>query len=424
MKNEFCDCEDDGFCPRYKKEMSGRLRQICQGENVDAGTAANYRNLWLSDVGIDPQGNTRCPFLGNKVKDAEGETVKRECIPCGGKLRMVFKCNHPARQPDEVMLTDCGTCEYRPRDISKARALILRNHLSPGDVLVMSAAIHSLHKQHPGKFVTAVDTTCNAVYEYNPDVIPIEKAQELNAELIETHYPAINQSNQRGIHFMQGYCEFFEDALGVRVPLLTNRPHVYLSRQERDWMDQVQQDIGRRQHFWIVNAGRKGDYTTKHWGTDNFQRVIDLLRGRVIFVQVGAAEHHHPPLRNVINFIGKTDSRQLIRLVHHSDGILCGVTFMQHLAAAFEKPCMCILGGREAVTWNQYPRQQTFHTVGLLPCSKGGGCWKSRVVALGDDDEKDKSLCDNPIIGEEPIGKCMALIRPEEIAEKILLTQS
>lgn len=426
MKNDYCDCEQDGLCPRYGREMRGRLREICQGVNVDAGTAQIHREHWAHEAKRQPltvvgdENSGKCSHLGEPITK-NGENVKKICEPCGGKQRQVFACNHPSLSPHETTVTECASCEYRPKKQTDARVLILRNHLSPGDVLVMSASIHSLHRSNPGKFLTAVDTTADQVYEHNPDVISIEKARELGGEDLQMHYPSVHQSNERGITFMQAYCEFLSSVLKVNVPLLTNRPHVYLSKQERSWMDQVQEATGKKQKFWLICAGRKNDYTTKFWGTENFQRVVDSLRGKILFVQVGSKEHHHPPLKNVLNLIGKTDARQLIRLCWHAEGVLSGVTFLQHLAAAMQKPSVVIMGGREPVTWNTYPRQQLIHTVGMLSCCKSGGCWRSRVEKLNDGSEQDSSLCENPVIGDEVIPKCMALIQPKEIAEKILL---
>lgn len=402
--------------------MHGRLWQICQGKDVDAGTAEQYRQLWLAqaegrEVPISAI-TTKCPHLGDPVLEA-GEKKKRKCGHCGpGVERQVFNCNHPAVAPEEVTVEDCHKCEYGPRP--EGRHIVLKNHLSPGDVLVMTAAIRSLHKAHPGKFSVSVDTTANAVFEHSPDIRPSAECQET----IEMHYPAIHACNDRGITFMQGYCEFLSEVLQIPIPLLTNRPHVWLSKQERTWMDQVQETIGKKQKFWLVQCGRKNDFTTKFWGTQNFQRVIDSLRGKVLFVQVGAAEHHHPPLKNVMNLTGKTDLRQLIRLAWHAEGIVCGVTFLQHLAAALQKPSIVILGGREPIQWNTYPKQTLLHTVGMLPCCYNGGCWRSRVEKLNDGAEQDGSLCENPVIGEEAIPKCMALISPEEVVEKVLLVHS
>lgn len=416
-----CECTQDGQCPRYGREMAGRLREICRGENVDAGTAAQYRALWLSQKDGQPvQPNpVTCPHGGDDVRLPDGSAKTRDCATCGGLRPKVFYCHHPARELDEVTGQDCQQCAYKPRDVSKARRLILKNYLSPGDVLVMSAAIYSLHKAHPGKFVTAVDTSCPAIWEHNPDVVPADMMRSV-AEVVEAHYPLINSSNQTAVHFMEGYARFLEDVLGVRIPLATNRPMLYLSKREKTWMDQVHELTGRHQKFWLVNAGKKWDFTTKFWGSDRFQAVVDSLRGKVLFVQIGEASHHHPPLKNVLNLVGKTDLRQAIRLCYHAQGGLGGVTFLQHAMAAFEKPYVCILGGREAVQWTSYPRQQLMHTIGAMPCCHDGGCWRSRVVALPDGDEKNNSLCTQPVIGDEPVGRCMTMIEPADVKSAIL----
>lgn len=306
-----------------------------------------------------------------------------------------------------------------------ARKLILLNHLSPGDVLVMTAAVHSLQQQNPGKFRLAVDTTAQALWEHNPDVESLDTARAEQWEVLQTHYPLVNQSNQRAVHMMHGYCDFFEFALKVPVPLIVNRPQLYLSPEEKSWLGQVEQEFGYKGKFWLIGAGRKPDFTCKFWGTSNYQRLVDLLRGKVVFVQVGAAEHHHPPLRGVHSLVGKTDLRQLVRLMYHAEGAVGGTTLLMHLAAALEKPYVCIMGGREPVPWNSYPRQQLLHTVGCLPCCREGGCWRSRTVKLGDGSEQDGSLCECPTPdGDEMVPKCLAMIRPEEVAGKIFLTAS
>jgi ADP-heptose:LPS heptosyltransferase len=306
--------------------------------------------------------------------------------------------------------------------VPEPRRLILVNHLSPGDVLVMTAAIHSLHRANPGQFEVAVDTTAQAFWEHNPDVVSLDQARQRGFEVCQTHYPAVNECNQRAIHFLQAYCEFLADNLRVPCPLATNRPMIWLSEQEKAWLPQVHEVTGRAQQYWVLNAGTKSDYTAKHWGKRNYQRLVDLLRGRVQFVQVGKGDngHSHPDLDGVVDLRGKTDDRQLVRLLHHAQGAVGGTTLLMHLAAASKKPYVCILGGREPVPWNAYPLQQTLHTVGLLSCCREGGCWRSRTVPLGDNDQKDGSLCEQPVPGDPPIPRCLEMIRPEAVAEAVL----
>jgi ADP-heptose:LPS heptosyltransferase len=363
----FCDCETDGFCPRYQKDQYGRNREICAGINVDLGTAAQFRLIWRAE--------------------AEMKSM-RIGVDMTGQL-------------------------FQP-----GRVLILKNAQRPGDVLVMTAAIYSLHRQHPGRYLTAVDTPCPEIFANNPDVISLAAAQETGiAEEVEMHYPAISQSNERGIHFMQGWCEFLGHSLGVEVPLLTNRPMIYLSEAEQARPMLRDETPWPTKQAWLINSGVTRDLTAKAWGHDRFQEVVNSLVPFVTFVQVGSEADEHRPLKHAVKLIGKTSLRELIVLAAKADGILCGVTMLQHLAAAVQKPSVVILGGRESVTWNQYPMQTTLHSIGVLPCCKTGGCWKSRVKPLMDGSPEDLSLCERPR-GE--VGECMDFITPREVVQKIL----
>lgn len=421
-KNPHCECEEDGYCQRYRRPMHGRMRQMCRGEEVDPGEAAKFRALWLSERDQQPAPRAeqlRCPHRTTEPIQENGQPKLRECPSCSGKVQLkVFGCDHPALAPHETTQQDCNACQYRPKP-APAKALILQNRLCPGDVLVMSAAIYSLHRANPGKFATAVDTTAMQLWEHNPDVVPADSLKD--PMRLEVHYPLVNQSGQRGIHFMSAYCAYLEDALNVRVPLMTNRPMIYLSNAERSWMNQVEETTKRKQRFWLVNAGHKTDYPTKFWPW--YQEVVDLLRGKITFVQIGEGGHVHKPLQGVISLVGKTDTRQVVRLAYHADGVLTGVSFPMHLASALEKPCVAIMGGREPVVWNSYPRQTLLHTVGALDCCRNAGCWKSRVVALNDNDPKDKSLCDAPL-PDGSAGQCMALISPQTVVDAILRYQT
>ena len=73
---------------------------------------------------------------------------------------------------------------------------------------------------------------------------------------------------------------------------------------------------------------------TQWWDVERCQAVVDHFRGRIQFVQCGEAGkgHVHPPLEGVINLVGRTDLRQIVRLIYHAQGIVCPVTFFMHAA--------------------------------------------------------------------------------------------
>jgi hypothetical protein len=94
------------------------------------------------------------------------------------------------------------------------------------------------------------------------------------------------------------------------------------------------------------------------------------------------------------------------------------VTLLQHIAAAFDKKCCCIVGGREHMPWaSGYMFQTTLHRLGTLPCCSKGGCWKSKVFQIENKSKtKINNYCEFPIGDMRlPVGKCMANISPMEV---------
>jgi ADP-heptose:LPS heptosyltransferase len=309
------------------------------------------------------------------------------------------------------------------------RKLILKCSQSPGDVVMLTAAVRDLHRAHPGRFSTDVRTTASQLWENNPYVTPLRET-DADVRTIPMEYPLIHQSNTRPYHFIHGFAQYLEQQLDVRIPVTEFRGDIHLSQQETSWMSQVE-ETGFRGPFWIIVAGGKFDFTAKWWNPAAYQRVVDHFAGRVRFVQCGETSHWHPPLRNVVDLIGKTDVRQFVRLVHHADGVLCPITFAMHLAAAVKtkpgKPlnraCVVIAGGREPAQWEAYPHHQFLSTNGALRCCDNGGCWKSRCQPLDDGDPKNNDLCVEPIrlSPDLQIPKCMHMISSDDVIRRIEL---
>ncbi len=313
------------------------------------------------------------------------------------------------------------------RTSGAAERVVFRSHLSPGDVLMLTAAVRDLHRAYPGRFATAVETTAQELWENNPHIVPVQMVDP-SWRRIETHYPLIQESNQRPVHFLDGYVQYLSALLKASFRLTEFRGDIHLSESEKSWTNQVKQTFGYSGRFWIIVAGGKYDFTAKWWPPKFYQAVVDHFMGRLQFVQCGQQGHWHPPLRGVFNLVGKTSIRQLIRLVYHSDGIVCPVTFAMHLAAAVPttsgrlRPCVVIAGGREPPHWEAYPGHQFLHTIGTLPCCATGGCWKSRCQTVGDGDSKDRhGLCDLPVVVEEDlrVPQCMVMIHPTDVIRAI-----
>jgi ADP-heptose:LPS heptosyltransferase len=305
------------------------------------------------------------------------------------------------------------------------RRLILRNFQSPGDIVMMTAALRDLHLTYPGEFVTDVRTPCPELWENNPYLVPLEEGED-GVDIIDCEYPLIHHCNELPFHFIHGFMHFLNDRLGLAMRPTAFRGDIHIAPIEKTWFSQVEEIVREPIPFWIVVAGGKYDFTIKWWDHGRFQQVVDYFQNRILFVQVGESGHEHPPLQNVIDLRGKTDLRQLVRLVYHSQGILCPVSLLMHLAAAVEtrpemprnRPCVVVAGGREPPHWEAYPYHQFVHRAGALRCCNHGGCWKSRVMPLGDGDEKDlPEHCCVDVVGTLP--RCMHLITAEDVIRAV-----
>ena len=305
------------------------------------------------------------------------------------------------------------------------RKLILRNFQSPGDIVMLTAAVRDLHRRHPGEFLTDVRTSCPALWENNPWLTPLS-LDAWDVEILDCHYPLIHRSNQAPYHFLHGFIEYLNERLDLDIRPTEFRGDIHISEEERGWFSRVESEFGRARPFWLLVSGGKYDFTIKWWDHARYQRVVDHFAGRIDFVQVGERSHAHPPLDGVVDLRGQTTLRQLVRLVHHAQGVVSPVSLLMHLAAAVptahgaprNRPCVVIAGGREPPHWTAYPHHQFIHTVGALRCCDNGGCWRSRTLPLGDGDEKDNpdQLCVD-VVGTLP--RCMDMITADEVIRRI-----
>lgn len=308
------------------------------------------------------------------------------------------------------------------------RRLIFRSFQSPGDILMLTAAVRDLHAAEPGQWQTDVRTSAPGLWEQNPLLTPLQEGSP-GVETLDMHYPLIHQSNQRPYHFLHGYTQYLEERLKTRIPVTRFQGDVYLSERERETPFQPVGGPELPEWYWVIIAGGKYDFTAKWWNPASYQAVVDHFQGRIAFVQCGEAGHWHPPLKGVTNLVGKTSLREFVWLMHRAEGVVCPVTFAMHLAAAVpthnghpNRACIVLAGGREPPHWEAYPQHQFLHTIGQLDCCATGGCWKSRCQTVGDGDEKDRrDRCERPVTVREGlmIPQCQELIRPEEVIHAI-----
>ncbi len=287
-----------------------------------------------------------------------------------------------------------------------------------GDEVVFTGVVREM-KQETG-WRLMVKTNAPLLWRGHPDVEAVNPSELPPGTLVVPHHhcPHFRQMGQVPVHYLEKYVQDVREALG-----LTGRPHVRRFAGEVPVTEDEASSppLGLNTRYWVIAAGCKTNVPVKGWGVKQYQEVVDALRGRVLFVQAGSSKEWHPPLRGVVDAVGKTSLRDLIRLIHHAEGVLCPITSLMHLAAAVPvaksspfpmRPCVVIGGGREDVHFIQYPMHRVLNTIGMLSCCAKGGCGKSRFG---------EGQCQYPeSIGEGMvIPRCMSLIKPADVVAAV-----
>ena len=202
----------------------------------------------------------------------------------------------------------------------------------------MTRAVADLCHSYPD-FLVDIRSPCAEIWENNPWLHPLDENDE-EVEQFDIGYDAIHQSGLTGIHFSDGFRMDIEKKLDLKIQTSGILPELWLSDDEKSWINQAEVEFGWKDKFWILNAGSKPDNALKQY--HRWQEVVDILTrffdNRIKIVQVGHESHNHPDLTGVLSLVGKTDLRQLIRLCHWSEGTIGPISFQFVMAAALQKP--------------------------------------------------------------------------------------
>lgn len=316
--------------------------------------------------------------------------------------------------------------------MAQPERLVLIHKRAPGDIVVLTALVRDIALTHPGRFEVAVDTTFSSIWDNNPYIVPLKdiKGRGPLKHVKLSYGKGLRDQTHETIHFLSYFHRDFENHTRVRVPLTLPYPDLHLSDDERD-------RSFVRGRYWVFLSGGKCDFTAKVWGATAWRETVAGLASMGIpCVQLGGADkgHWHPEIPGALNLVGKTSHRDWIRLIQHADGVICGVTGAMHIAAALQRPCVVIAGGREAWWWEAYVRENAglggqetaqkatvphryLHTIGLLDCCKTHGCWKNKVVPFNND----PSICKYPIVRPgQPVPKCLDMVTPEHVIEAVM----
>jgi hypothetical protein len=139
-----------------------------------------------------------------------------------------------------VQTSDSEEFPYLRLSVQK---LILQCGLSPGDIVMLTAAVRDLHGCYPGRFVTDVRTVCPELWENNPHITPLSE-DDPEVRYIKCAYPLINGCNTTPHHCLHGFIDFLNTRLKLSIKPTAFKGDIHLSAQERAWYSQVHEVTG------------------------------------------------------------------------------------------------------------------------------------------------------------------------------------
>ena len=394
----------------------GRLRNV---PSRRVSLRVNCKNF---EVSPERKDGGKC-----KIGEFNGAPTFKDCEKC--EKRDPIMTNRRAVRPERRHCTNCNRWD-------KPKEFVLKCGQSPGDILLLAGAVREVMKAFrledgSPAFLICPDTNFNELWNYNPYVVSRDKLKD--PITFESGWCAW-WSHQRSDHLVQEWTRSLVGKINEHFhlelptpPMTEFRGEVRLSPEER--AKSIVPIVGDDEPYWILDAGSKDDYTTKRWPFQNYQAVVDGLRGKVRFVQMGrrTMSDFHNPLNGVVDCIGKTEDgdgevgiRKLLRLFYRATGVVTPISFPLHACAAVPTPTMtclrhgvCIAGGKEPQNFVQTPGITVLSTIGKLPCCALQACWTD---AVGDRPHYMKGPSQRRcLMPDRGIATCMRMITPEMV---------
>lgn len=338
-------------------------------------------------------------------KEIEHEDVFRDFIEAAYR-ETGFKAQPDASQapPTGRPTSPAGASEARVPD-----SIIFKNRMAIGDILVMTCGIRDFKHQYPNTKVGVI-TTAGHIWDNNPYLEWVNEKPD-GVQIMEIGPKFLtDRSNNWNFH----HCNSFRVSIEKGLTEQLNTPiHIYPGDCWPDiWMtrEEVEAKPLIDGPYWVIIIGGEPGWTAKMYPADRWQYVVDALKEEVQFVQLGMKSHPYPHLKNVMDYVGRTEDkdhgvRDLFNIFYNSQGSLGLVSMHMHLSAAFGNPCVVVAGSREPAWFTHYYGHRYLDTNGLLSCGDHTACWKCEI-----------ENCKNAING---VPKCIVLIPPDRIVEEI-----
>ncbi|HVS70145.1 MAG TPA: glycosyltransferase family 9 protein [Phycisphaerae bacterium] len=249
--------------------------------------------------------------------------------------------------------------------------LIIHFPAGIGDALLCSTVLRELAER--GRHGIWLATSYPELFRNNPDaqaVLPYHPrlhkfSKLLRAPIVMPYYHATDRDSSCLIspprHIISIMCQH----VGI-CGTITKQPYIYLEPTEA-----TRGHIAERQiAIQSSGASAKFHFSTKEWGAARFQQIVNRMKHRFTFIQIGARDD--PLLVGAVDMRGKTTIRESAAIIAASVTFVGLVGMLMHLARAVNRRAVIIYGGRELPSQSGY--SCNINLQNNPPCSP---CWRA-----------------------------------------------
>jgi ADP-heptose:LPS heptosyltransferase len=141
--------------------------------------------------------------------------------------------------------------------LASRHVVILRNHCSAGDVLVMSAALRDLRLALTIPLKCMVDSHFAEIVHNNELPFVDSATAENTLEIDCSHPPLLNHCNGQPRHYIESFHDLLSQRLGVPIPLTRFAPDLHLSPKEAEMPP-----LGLNRPYWATSPSSGGPRLT------------------------------------------------------------------------------------------------------------------------------------------------------------------
>ena len=226
-----------------------------------------------------------------------------------------------------------------------------------GDTLAILPFVKDFTEQRPNDKLFVQWTTSNMMWHKQRDLIfshlncfvPYDGKSPVD----ESVYVTSDESPQNGRHtpiLDRPYLAF--DKKGVVIERNTNRiPWDFKPGELESFSYSDDKPLA------LINAGYHALISSKNWGVSRYQQLVDGLKDRINFVQIGETVingFHHQPLNGLYgNLLNRTPLPALAVLMHRADFVFTNVTGTNLLATipSYKKRHVFTFCGQREPSW-------------------------------------------------------------------------